>query len=146
MLSNKMSSWLNGVTKEIDIGVNYRPGGALSSDELDLALSKQLFNNRLIIDGNFGVTNNNNSTSTTASTKANNSSNLIGDVTLEYKLSESGKYRVKAFNRSNDNTDAAISGGPFSQGVGIFYREEYENLSELYRRYLSKFKNKEKSK
>jgi hypothetical protein len=146
MLSNKMSSWLNGVTKEIDIGVNYRPGGALSSDELDLALSKQLFNNRLIIDGNFGVTNNNNSTSTTASTKANNSSNLIGDVTLEYKLSESGKYRVKAFNRSNDNTDAAISGGPFSQGVGIFYREEYENLSELYRRYLSKFKKKEKSK
>jgi hypothetical protein len=145
MLSNKMSSWLNGVTKDIDIGVNYRPGGALSSDELDLALSKQLFNNRLVIDGNFGVSNNNNSTTTTASSKANNSSNLIGDVSLEYKLSESGKYRVKAFNRSNDNTNTAISGGPFSQGVGIFYREEYENLSELYRRYLSKFKKKDKS-
>lgn len=144
MLSNKMSNWLNGVTKDIDIGVNYRPGGALSSDELDLALSKQLFNNRLVIDGNFGVSNNN-STTTTTTSKSNNSSNLIGDVSLEYKLSESGKYRVKAFNRSNDNTDAAISGGPFSQGVGIFYREEYENLSELYRRYISKFKKKEKA-
>lgn len=144
MLSNKMSNWLNGVTKDIDIGVNYRPGGTLSSDELDLALSKQLFNNRLVIDGNFGVANNNNSTTTT-STKNNNSSNLIGDVTLEYKLSESGKYRVKAFNRSNDNTEAATSGGPFSQGIGIFYREEYENLSELYRRYISKFKRKDKT-
>jgi hypothetical protein len=40
MLSNKVSSWLNGVTKDVDIGVNYRPGGTLSSDELDLALIK----------------------------------------------------------------------------------------------------------
>jgi len=145
MLSNKMSNWLNGVTKDIDIGVNYRPGGTLSNDELDLALSKQLFNNRLSIDGNFGVANNN-TASTTTTTKNSNSSNLIGDVTLEYKLSESGKYRVKGFNRSNDNTEAATSGGPFTQGVGVFYREEYESLSELYKRYLAKFKRKEKAK
>jgi hypothetical protein len=141
MLSNKVSNWLNGVTKDIDIGVNYRPGGALSSDELDLALSKQLFNNRLSIDGNFGVANNNSPTSSaTTANKNNSSSNIIGDVTLEYKLSESGKYRVKAFNRSNDNTQTATSGGPFTQGVGIFYREEYESLSELYRRYIGKLK------
>jgi hypothetical protein len=142
MLSNKMSNWLNGVTKDVDIGVNYRPGGALSNDELDLALSKQLFNNRLAIDGNFGVANNN----TNSSLKSNNSSNLIGDVTVEYKLSESGKYRVKGFNRSNDNTEIATNGGPFTQGVGIFYREEYESLSELYKRYLAKFKKKDKAK
>jgi hypothetical protein len=134
-----MSNWLNGVTKDIDIGVNYRPGGTLSNDELDLALSKQLFNNRLTIDGNFGVANNNTASNTTTA-KNNNTSNLIGDVTLEYKLSESGKYRVKGFNRSNDNTEIATSGGPFTQGVGIFYREEYESLSELYRRYISKLK------
>ena len=136
MLSNKISSWLNGVTKDIDIGVNYRPGNSLSSDELDLALSKQLFNNRLVIDGNFGVTN------SATNTKTTNNSNLIGDVSLEYKLTESGRYRVKAFNRSNDNTQVLNSGGPFTQGVGIFYREEFESLSELYRRYLSKIKKK----
>lgn len=146
MLSNKMSNWLNGVTKDVDIGVNYRPGGTLSNDELDLALSKQLFNNRLSIDGNFGVANNNGTSNTTTTTKNTNSTNLIGDVTLEYKLSESGRYRVKGFNRSNDNTEAATSGGPFTQGVGIFYREEYENLNELYKRYLAKFKRKEKTK
>ena len=124
------------VTKDIDIGVNYRPGNSLSSDELDLALSKQLFNNRLVIDGNFGVTN------STTNTKTTNNSNLIGDVTLEYKLTESGRYRVKAFNRSNDNTQVLNSGGPFTQGIGIFYREEFESLSELYYRYLSKIKKK----
>jgi hypothetical protein len=138
MLSNKMSNWLNGVTKDVDIGVSYRPGGTLSNDELDLALSKQLFNNRLSIDGNFGVANNNSA----STSKSSNTSNLIGDVSVEYKLSESGKYRVKGFNRSNDNTQITTSGGPFTQGVGIFYREEYESLSELYKRYLAKFKKK----
>jgi hypothetical protein len=136
MLSNKISSWLNGVTKDVDIGVNYRPGDALSNEELDLALSKQLFNNRLTIDGNLGVNNN------SANSKTTNNSNLIGDVTVELKLTESGKYRVKGFNRSNDNTQVLNSGGPFTQGVGIFYREEFESLNELYRRYLGKVKKK----
>lgn len=134
MLSNKLSHWLNGVTKDMDVGINYRPGTGLSNDQLDLTLNKQLFNNRLVLDGNFGVNN--------SSTKNTNSSNVIGDVSLEYKLSESGKYRVKGFNRSNDNTQIINSGGPFTQGVGIFYREEFENLSELYRRYLAKLQSK----
>lgn len=136
MLSNKLSHWLNGVTKNMDVGVNYRPGSGLSNDELDLTLNKQLFNNRLVIDGNFGVSNSNNST------KNSNNSGLIGDVTVEYKLTESGKYRVKGFNRSNDNTQIINNGGPFTQGVGIFYREEFENLNELFRRYLSKISKK----
>lgn len=134
MLSNKLSNWLNGVTKDIDIGVNYRPGTGLSHDQLDLTLNKQLFNNRLSIDGNFGINNNAN--------KSSNTSNLIGDVTIDYKLSKSGKYHIKGFNRSNDNTQVLNSGGPFTQGVGIFYREEFENLAELFRRYLSKTKKK----
>lgn len=135
MLSNKLSHWLNGVTKNVDVGVNYRPGTGLSNDELDLTLNKQLFNNRLVIDGNFGVSNGTN-------TKTTNNSGLIGDVTVEYKLSQSGKYRVKGFNRSNDNTQIINNGGPFTQGVGIFYREEFETLNELFRRYLNKLKKK----
>lgn len=135
MLSNKLSNWLNGVTKDIDVGVNYRPGTGITSDELDLTLNKQLFNNRLVFDGNFGVNN-----TSTKNANNTNTSNLIGDVTLEYKLTDSGKYRVKGFNRSNDNTQVLNSGGPFTQGVGIFYREEFENLNELYKRYLNKFK------
>lgn len=138
MLSNKLSNWLNGVTKDVDVGVSYRPGTGLSNEELDLTLNKQLFNNRLVIDGNFGVSNNANSSR--SSTSNANTSNIIGDVTLEYKLSQSGKYRVKGFNRSNDNTQVINNGGPFTQGVGIFYREEFETLNELYRRYISKFK------
>ncbi len=134
MLSNKLSNWLNGVTKDVDVGLNYRPGSGLSSNQLDLTLNKQLFNNRLTIDGNFGVNSNAN--------KSTNNSNLIGDVVVEYKLSQSGKYRVKGFNRSNDNTQILNNGGPYTQGVGIFYKEDFENLAELLRRYLAKTKKK----
>ncbi|HWY12416.1 MAG TPA: translocation/assembly module TamB domain-containing protein [Bacteroidia bacterium] len=130
MLSNRLSGWLNGLTKKVDVGVNYRPGNAVSSEELDIALSKQLLNNRLMVDGNFGVNNN----------QSTNQSGLIGDVNVEYKLTDDGRYRVKGFNRSNDNTQVTTSGGPFTQGVGVFYREEYETWLELYKRYISKLK------
>jgi hypothetical protein len=130
LLSNRLSGWLNGLTKQVDIGVNYRPGSQVSNEELDIALSKQLLNNRLSIDGNFGF-NNNQTTSSTG---------LIGDVNLEYKLTDDGRYRVKGFNRTNDNTQYTTQGGPYTQGAGVFYREEYETWAELYRRYIRKLK------
>lgn len=133
MLSNRLSGWLNNLTKDVDIGVNYRPGSETSSDELDIALSKQLLNNRLSVDGNLGY-NSNSQTST-------NSTGLIGDVNIEYKLTEDGRYRVKGFNRSNDNTQITTSGGPFTQGVGAFYREEFESFDDLFKRYLKKIKS-----
>jgi hypothetical protein len=136
MLSNRISGWLSGLTNQIDVGVNYRPGSDLSSDELDIALSKQLLNNRLSFDSNFGVNNN----------QTKNSTGLIGDVNIEYKLTEDGRYRVKGFNRSNDNTQLTTSGGPFTQGVGAFYREEFETWDDLYRRYISKVKTLTKPK
>jgi hypothetical protein len=139
MLSNRLSGLLSGLTKQVDIGVNYRPGTNTSSDELDVALSKQLLNNRLTIDGNFGF-NNNKQQATSSST------GLIGDVNLEYRLTDDGRYRVKGFNRTNDNTQTATQGGPYTQGVGVFYREEYETWAELYRRYIQKLKKTPKKK
>lgn len=147
MLSNRLSGWLSGLTKEVDIGVNYRPGNEVSSDELDIALSKQLLNNRLSIESNIGYNANQNPNSSVKTGGQNtNSSGLIGDVNVEYKLTEDGRYRVKGFNRSNDNTTAATMGGPFTQGVGVFYREEYEHWRDLYRKYLNKLKRSDKNK
>jgi hypothetical protein len=130
MLSNRISGWLSGLTNQVDIGVNYRPGTELSNDELDIALSKQLLNNRLSFESNVGV----------GTPQTKNQSGLIGDVNIEYKLTEDGRYRVKGFNRSNDNTQVATSGGPFTQGVGAFYRDEFETWDELYGQYIKKLK------
>lgn len=118
MLSNRLNSALKGLTNFVDIGVNYNPGSQTSAQQMELTMSKQMFNNRLSIDGSFGVNNN----------QAQNTSQIIGDVNVEYKLSESGKYILKAFNRTNNNTQMTISGGPYTQGVGVGYKYEFNSL------------------
>ena len=42
---------------------------------------------------------------------------------------------MKAFNKTNDNTQA-INNSPYTQGVGVFYREEFNTIGELYKQYL----------
>lgn len=138
MLSNRVSSFLNqqfgNLTglKDVQLGLNYRPGNQNNSEGVDLALSKQFLNNKVSVDGNFGV----NSNQTT------NTNGLIGDVNINYKLSDDGRYRLKGFNRTNDNTQVTTAGGPYTQGVGFFYREEFETFNQLFKIYLGRFQKK----
>lgn len=133
LLSNQLSNMLRNISNDFDVGVNVRPGDEVSSAEAALALSTQLFNDKLSIDGNLGVNNNNQS-----------ANNIVGDVNIDYKLTDDGKLRVKAFNKSNDITNQVISTGPYTQGVGAFYREEFDTIGELFRRYLERIKNGKK--
>ena len=137
LLSNQLSNWLSKISNEFDIGVNYRPGDEISSQELELALSTQLFNDRLVIDSNFGLSDRQNSPT------GQNNNNLIGDVTLEYKISKDGKLRVKAFNKSNQFSLLEIN-SPYTQGVGISYKEEFDTFGELVDSFFSLFKRKSK--
>ena len=130
MLSNQFSNWLSQLSNDFDIGINYRPGDEISNREVELALSTQLFDDRLTINGT--VANNPNSSNT-------NTSGIVGDFNLEYKISEDGQLRVKAFNESNDyylTTDS----NPYKQGVGLFYRKEFESFGDLFRREKKKEK------
>jgi TamB, inner membrane protein subunit of TAM complex len=125
MISNQLSNMLSKISNDFDIGVNYRPGDAISKDELAVALSTQLFNDKLSIEGNVG----NNPNSQAANT-------IVGDVNIDYKLTDDGKVRIKAFNKTNDNNQTN-SNGAYTQGVGIFYREDFNTISELYQQYLT---------
>ncbi|MBI2281278.1 MAG: translocation/assembly module TamB domain-containing protein, partial [Bacteroidetes bacterium] len=44
MFSNQVSNYLSQISNRFDVGFNYRPGDEISSDEVELALSTQLFN------------------------------------------------------------------------------------------------------
>lgn len=128
MLSNQLSNMLSKISNDFDIGVNYRPGDAITKDELEVALSTQLFNDKLSVEGNIG--NNSNS---------QNPNSLVGDVNVDYKLTEDGKVRIKAFNKANDNSQTAVNGA-YTQGVGIFYREEFNTIGQLFEQYLQTVK------
>jgi hypothetical protein len=133
MLSNQLSNWLSQWSNTFDIGLNYRPGdpaAELSSNEVELAVSTQLFNDRVTINGNVDM-----GTQTS-------SSPIAGDFNIDVKIVPSGKIRLKAFARSNDDVLYGSTQSPFTTGAGVMYREDFNSLNELWRRYLNIFKPK----
>ena len=126
ILSAQLSRMLSQISKDFDIGVNYRPGDQISPTELELALSTQLWDNRVTIDGAVGMNTYSDAAQTTQ---------IIGDVLVEVKITEDGRLRFKAFNRTNSAGDVLISGySPYTQGVGVVFRKEFNNFEELFRR------------
>jgi hypothetical protein len=130
MLSGQLSGWLSQISKDFDIGVHYRPGDKLSNEELEVALSTQLFNDRVSIDGNFGVINNRNTTQ--------NASNIVGDFDISVKITPDGKLQLKVFNHSNINNVVRSTDfdkySPYTQGVGISFSQEFDKFGDLVRR------------
>jgi hypothetical protein len=135
ILTSQISSFLSKISNDFDIGVNYIPGDEITREEIEVALSTQLFDNRLIIDGNIDVP-------TNQSASSQSSSDIVGEVNIEYKLTPDGRFRVKAFNRSN-TLNPLEQYSPYTQGVGFFYRKEFDNLKELFtpQKRLKKKKN-----
>lgn len=125
LLSNQLSNWLSQVSDEFDIGVNYRPGDDISSDELEVALSTQLFNDRVAIDGNLGV-----------GKYQNTNSNVVGNVNVDIKINKKGNVRIRGFNRVNENE--LESNSLYTQGVGLYFREDFDTFGELLTKYWKK--------
>ena len=138
VLSNQLSNWLSQISKDFDVGVNYRPVNDLSNKEVELALSTQLLNERLVLEGNLGVTDN----KTSATSQSSN--NIVGDVKVEYKITEDGKLRAKVYNKANDYNLAASNSAPYTQGVGVFYRKEFDTFAKLIKEIFSKKEKPEK--
>lgn len=134
LFSNQLSNWLSQISNDFDIGVNYRPGNQITDDEIELALSTQIFNDRVTINGN--ISNNANQTGTTTT---NNSSAFVGDFDVNVKLTNNGKLQLKAYNHSNNNIIYETS--PYKQGIGISYRENYDTFEELWQKFLRIFRS-----
>ncbi len=123
LLSNQVSNWLGRLSTNVNIGFNYKAKDNYSNEEIQLLFAKSLLNDRLLVEGNFGYTND----------PTQNTNNLIGDFYAEYKVSEDGRFRLKGFNRSN--TDNVLNySAPYTQGFGVFFRQEFNNFPDLLRR------------
>lgn len=124
MISNQLSNLLSNISEEFDIGVNYRPGDEISAEEMQVALSTQLLDDRLTFEANVGVQGDN-------PAAANRGSQVMGDMNLEYKITEDGRVRGRIFNRSNMFNPAYENQAPYTQGAGIMYTESFKNFAHL---------------
>ena len=123
LLSNQVSNWLGRLSKDVNIGINYRSRDNYSNEEIQLLFAKSLFNDRLLVEGNVGYMSN----------QSQNTNDLVGDFYAEYKVSEDGRFRLKGFNRSNADNVLNYS-APYTQGFGIFFRQEFNNARDLLQR------------
>ena len=116
-IAGQLSNILGKMTDNLSIAPNVRTNkGDFSDVEFDVALSSQLLNNRLLLNGNFGYRDNTYNTTNT---------NFIGDFDLEYLLNSKGTFRLKAYNHFNDQ-NYYLRNALTTQGVGIVWKHDFD--------------------
>jgi hypothetical protein len=126
LVTNQLSSWLSGITQNVNVGVNYKAGTATTGQEFDVALSTQLLNDRLLIDGTFGMAYENQSSQQQLST-------IVGDINIEYVVSKNRRWRLKAFNRTNTTDNLMYNNAPYTQGAGVSWQRGFNKIGDLFR-------------
>jgi hypothetical protein len=132
MLSNQLSNWLSQIVNDLDVDLNYRANREMNSEEVQVALSYQFFNDRLTVNGSVAATN----ASKTNATKTN-ADEIVGEFDIDYKLTKNGKIRLKTYNHAN-NEPLKREFSPYTQGLGVSYKEDFNTFGELLRRIFGK--------
>ena len=152
-LSSQLSLYVgsffdNMNVKDLDFNLNFRQYdqqwqglNATATDnlntrrELQLALTKRFFNNRLSINvgGNVDFGDNK---SATNQQSTNTNAYVTGDFQIEYILDKNGAWRAKTYNRNDyDNFNQRNRN---KTGIGISYSQSFDTWIELFRRIAKK--------
>ncbi len=138
VLTSSLSSWLSQISKDFDVGVRYTPEDNLTAEELDVALSTQLFDDRLTIEGNLGMY------TGSRSDMPENANNIVGDVDITYKITN--RLSFKAYNHSNLNSNYYTytyeAYSDYTQGLGFSYSQNFDNVKEIFVRNKKNKKSK----
>lgn len=127
LLTSTISGQFNQILSQVansnnwNFGANLNPGqDGLNNMEFQTMLSGSLFNNRLLINGNFGYREN-----------ALANTNFVGDFDLQWLLNQSGTISLKAYNETNDRyfTKNTLT----TQGIGILFKRDFQHWSDLFR-------------
>ena len=103
----------------LDSYTDYQGSSPTERTELDIAAQKKLFNDKLIVrvGSEVGVQG------------GGNTAPVIGNVSLEYILTEDGRYRLKGFRRNE--FENVIDGQTITNGIAIIFTQEFNKFSEL---------------
>ena len=136
MLTNQFSNWFS--TDDYRIILNYRTGSEMTGDEVDFGFSTNLINNRLLVEveGNYIIDN--------KQAVNNNVSNFMGEAHVTWLIDKSGNLRLKAFTQTIDRFDE--NQGLQETGIGISYKEDFNNFKDLKQRIRDRFTNKKRQK
>lgn len=136
MVSNQLSNWISQYFEDFDFGVNYRPGDEISGNQTEVNVSKEFFNDRLFVEVNGSVQGANGNQSQT--------NNVAGEFNAEYKINKDGSLRARVFNEANNYNPTNLNQSPYTQGVGLFYRKEFDTWGGFFRNFFRSKGNEKK--
>ena len=118
-----MASQINTIFQKLDIpldlGLNYQ-SSETGNDVFDVALSTQLFNNRVIVNGNIG----------NKQQYGMSTNEVAGDVDVEIKVNKSGSLRLNLFSHSADQFTSYLDNSQ-RNGAGVTYQREFNTFKEF---------------
>ncbi|MDJ0364945.1 translocation/assembly module TamB domain-containing protein [Hymenobacter sp. H14-R3] len=128
-LQNLTGKYLAGLG--LDLGVtnqaDYSSGSAQSRTDLNVAVRRQLFNNRLTV--RLGTDVPLSGQGNNATSGKNSASSFAGDVSLEYTILRDGRLRLRAF-RQNSYED--IDGPIVRTGAALVFQRDYDSFKDLF--------------
>ncbi len=139
LLSGTLSSQINTLLKSViksndwSFGANISTGDeGWNNAEYEGTVSGRMFNNRLLLNGQFGYRDKANTANTT----------FIGDFDVRYLLVPNGNLSLKVYNQTNDRyfTKSSLN----TQGLGLILKKDFTSLRDLFG--IKKRKAKSKSK
>jgi translocation and assembly module TamB len=130
-LSQQLNQWssrhISGVELNFDVESydDYSTGQSEGRTQVDIGLKKQ-FNDRFSVQvgGSVDVEG--------ERTRQNNLGDLAGDILVEYKLTEDGRYRLRGF-RQNEY-EGIIEGQLTETGAGIMYTKDFDRWRDLFKK------------
>ena len=128
-VSSIMSGQLNNIFEKLniplDLGLNYQSTDA-GNNLFDVALSTQLFNNRVIVNGSIGnkqylggVTTN----------------EVAGDLDIEVKINWKGNLRLNLFSHSADQFSSYLDNSQ-RNGIGFTYQRDFNTFRQFFQEFF----------
>lgn len=130
-LSAQLNQWSSKVVPGVELNFDvqsyddYETGQAEGRTQVDIGVKKQLFNERLTVQvgGVVDVEG--------EKAKQNSASEITSDVTVEYKITKDGRYRLKGFR--HNQYEGAIEGALVETGVGVLYVRDFNKWKEFFK-------------
>lgn len=137
---NVFSDRLTGNTGiELSFGLNsytdYQGSSPQDRTDLNVNARKKLFNDRLVVQAGseIGVQGEN---------RPGEANPVIGNVSIEYLLTEDGRWRLRGFRKSQ--YENIIDGQVFVNGVALIFTREFNKFKELFKKTATELAQEEK--
>lgn len=135
-LNNLASDLIQGVELNFDVNSSedYSSGSLEQKTDLEVGLSKKLFNDRLTVTvgSSFGLEG--------PRTGNQNGNNIAGNVNIEYALSADGRYRLRAYRRNQN--DLIVQGEIIETGLGFTLVVDYNKFREIFQNKKKRQRNR----